>query len=182
MKNERENDHQDHDHGENREIKSAQLLFVDLAREHRQLRGVLQMPVHRDAMLLHFLQQMRRIRRGDSLRSEMPPDIEIGGVLFFLDRFVMAARFFQRVVLSAAILIQSAIAHFKFLADARDAFVRDRQLGFELVQFFSRGPASVGAPESGARHFRALFGKANAPGTDPGHLRLEIVRRGNLRL
>ena len=43
--------------GEDCEIKLPQLLFVDLAGKHRQLRGVLQMPVHGGAMLLHFPQQ-----------------------------------------------------------------------------------------------------------------------------
>ncbi len=114
------------------EIKFPQLLFVDLAREHRQLGGVLRMPVHGGPMLLHFRQQMGRIGRSDPLRSEMAADVQIGGIFLFLDGLMVPAGFLERVLLGAAVFVQDAIARFKFLPDPRDVFVHDRQLGLGL--------------------------------------------------
>ena len=61
-------------------------------------------------MLLHFRQQMRRIWRRDSLRREMPADVEVSRVLLFLDDLMVSAGFLQSVLLLAAILVQDAIA------------------------------------------------------------------------
>ena len=50
------------------------------------------------------------------------------------------------------------------------------------LQFFSRRAARFRAAHPGARDFRAFFREADPARADGGHLRVEIVRRRNLRL
>ena len=133
-------------------------------------------------MLLHFRQQMGRVRRSDSLRSQMTADVEIGGIFLFLDGLMMPAGILERVLLGAAALVQDAIARFKFLPDPRDVLVHDRKLGLDLVEFLPGGPARFRAAQPGARDFRAFFREADPAGADRGHLRFEVLRRRNLRL
>ena len=96
------------------------------------------MPVHGGAMLLHFRQQMGRIRRSDSLRGQVTADVEVGGILLFLDGLMMSARFLERVLLRAAVFVQDAIARFKFIPDPRDVLVHDGKFGV------AAGPVSPG--------------------------------------
>ena len=75
MKNQWQDDGQQHEHGNDAEVEFPQLLFVDLAGEQRQFRPVLQMSIHRLPVAVHFREQMRRVRRRNSLRREMTPNV-----------------------------------------------------------------------------------------------------------
>ena len=182
LKDERENDNEQDQQRENAEIEFPKLLFIDLAREHRQLRGVLRMPIHGRAVLLNFREQMGRVRRSDSLRSKMTADVEVGGVLLFFDGLMMAAGVLESVLLGAAVLIQDAVARFKFIPDPRDVFVHDVKLGLVPRQFLPGHSAGVRAAEAGARDFRAFFRETDPARADRGHLRFKICGRGNLGL
>src|SRR5881394_3604272 len=117
---------------------------------------------------------MRRVRRRDSLRSEMPANVQVSRVLLFLDGLMMAALFLERVLLRAALLIQRAIAPFVFFADLCDLFVDCSDRGFLLRKFFPSCATSFGRSHSGARYSRFFFGQPDAPRTDPRHLRVEV--------
>ena len=74
--------------------------------------------------LLDFGQEMRRGRRGDSLRRKVTADVQVSRVLFFLDRLMLLARLFDFLLLGARALVQRAVARFEFAADTRDVFLR----------------------------------------------------------
>ena len=182
MKDECDDDQRDDHHGEDREIKFSQLLFVDLARKNGQLGRVLRMALDRGAVLLHFGQQMRRVRRRDSLGCQMPADVQISRVLLFFDGLMMAALFLERVLLRAALLIQRAIAPFVFFADLSDLFVDCSDRGFLLRKFFPSCATSFGRSKTCPHYFRFFFGQPDAPRADSRHLRVEVVGWGDLRL
>ena len=50
------------------------------------------MTLDRRAVFLHFSQQMRSVRRRNSLRRKMAADVQVSRILFLLDGLVMAAR------------------------------------------------------------------------------------------
>ena len=94
----------------------------------------------------------------------------------------MAALLLQRLLLSAAFLVQDAVPPFPLFPDLCDLFI-DRGHGrFLGGEFFSGRAASFGSAEPGARHFRFFLGQSDAPRADPGHLRFDVVRRRNSRL
>ena len=100
---------------------------------------------------------MRRVRRRDSLRREMTPDVEVGRVFLLLDRLMVPPRFLERLLLGAAVLIQDPVARFKFVPDPRDIFVHDGQLCLGCRQFLPGHPACFRAAEAGARDFRSFL-------------------------
>src|ERR1700681_4270348 len=131
------------------------------------------MSIHGGTMLLYFRQQVGRIRRSDALRSQMTADIEVSRILLLLDGFMMSAGILESVLLRAAVLIQDAIARFKFLPDPRDVFVHDGEFGLVPCQFLSRRSACFRTAEAGTCDFRAFFREADAAGGARGHLRFE---------
>ena len=108
--------------------------------------------------IAQMVEQMGRVRRRDSLRGQMPSDVEIGGILAFLDRLVMGARFLERLLLRPRGFIQGAIARFEIAADLRDAFVDFFQGQILPVKFFFRLASGFGCAETCAHNFRALIG------------------------
>ena len=141
---------------------------------------MLQVTVHALAMTLHFGQKMWRIRRRDALGSEMPADIEIGGILPFLDRLMLRARLFHGVLLRAAAFVQRAIARLKFAADSSDIFFRHGKFALCGRQPFLGQTAGIGTAQSRPRQFRALVRQTRAARTDSRSLRLQICRRVRL--
>src|SRR5438132_8934428 len=140
------------------------------------------MTLHSGAMLVHFPQEMGRIRGSDSLRGKMTTDVKVGRVLLLLDRFMMAAGIFESVLLGPAVLIQDAVARFKFISNPRDVLIHDGKFGLMPSQFLPGRPACFSTAKARACDFRAFFRETDTAGANRGHLRFEIRRRGNLCL
>ena len=89
LESNRKNDREQYQDRNDAEIELPQLLFIDLTGERRQLRAVLQMPIYGLTTALRLREQMWRIWWCNSLRSEMTPDIQVGGIFPLLNCLMM---------------------------------------------------------------------------------------------
>jgi hypothetical protein len=121
---------------------------------------MLQMSIHGLPAAAHFLEQMRRVRRGHALRREMTPDVQIGRIFSLLNRLMMRARFSNRFLLRAAALVQGSVARFKFTPDALNIFLYNGKFRFRSDQFFLGEASRICAAETGSDKFSALFREA----------------------
>ena len=141
------------------------------------------MAVDRGAMVLHLGEQMGRVRRRDTLRSEVTADVQVGRVLLFLDGLMLLPRLTNFLLLRAAASFEFAIARVELAANARDVLVRLGDECFLGGQFaFARGTTRVRAPEAGLHHPGFLAGEPRPFRADPFQLRLQVGRRGVGRL
>src|SRR6478609_3636377 len=99
------------------------------------------------AMMLHVVEQVRCIRRRDTLRGEMAADIEVGRILFLLDALMLLARLLHFLILRATAFAQRVITRLKFATSLRDVFVRLRDQFLFRGQFGFSRPTCLRAPE-----------------------------------
>ncbi len=94
----------------------------------------------------------------------------------------MRARILERVLLGAAVFVQDAIARFKFPRTCAIFLSTTASSASHWCEFLSGRAASLRAAHAGAHDFGPLFRETDPAGADRSRLRLQIVRRGNLRL
>src|SRR5229473_5161984 len=103
---------------------------------------------------------MRRVRWCDSLRGQMPADVEICGIFSLLNGLMILARFGNRGLLRSAVFVKRAIARFEFASDPSDIFFRRVQLRLPAVKCLLRLTTRLGAAQSSARNLFSLARQA----------------------
>src|SRR5205814_6868833 len=136
--------------------------------EQRQLGAVLQMSINGVMAAMRLSQEMRRVWRCNSLRSEMTPNIQIRGIFPLLNCLMMCARFSNCFLLHPDALVQCSIARFEFGPDALHIFFHNRKFSLGGNQFFFGKAASIRTAEPGPNQFCPLFRKAGTTRADIG--------------
>ncbi len=85
------------------------------------------MSFHRLAVTMRLSEQMRCVRRGNALRGKVTTDVQIGGILSFLNCLMMRALLSKRFFLGADVIVQFPVASFKFAPDPLYIFFNDRK-------------------------------------------------------
>ena len=101
-------------------------------------------------MFTNLLEQMRRVRRRDALRREMPADVQIRGIFPLFDYLMLLLTFAHCVLLRANIVGKSFIARFVIAAHFRDVFFDRGKFFFGRREFFLCNPCGVARAEARA--------------------------------
>ena len=88
------------------------------------------MAIYRLPPPMRLGEQMRRVRRGDTLRGKMTANVQIGGIFSLLDRLMLRTRFLHRFLLRADVIVEFSVAAFEFTSDSVYIFFHHRKFRF----------------------------------------------------
>src|SRR5438552_4497424 len=119
---------------------------------------------------------MRRVWRGNCLRSKVSADAQIRGIFSLFDCLMPHPRVARGFLLRANVIVQFSVAHFEFAPRPRDIFFYRRKFRFSGVQLLLGHAHCVRATQARPDKFRALFRKTRSPRANVGRERFQVWR------
>src|SRR6266480_2299681 len=109
---------------------------------------------------------MRCVRRSNALRSQVTANVQVSRIFSLLDGLMLCARFSQRFLLDADVIVQFSVARFKFTPDPLDFFFHHRKFRLYSDYLLLGQTCCIRTARARADKFGALFREASATRTD----------------